>query len=116
MGQHRQKVLGVPAVLLVTGVVTDLIYYRTTATARGDADLLDLAGWEAGLWFVCTMLNVVCLMLAWVYAFDIIGQVMRGAVGQFGRVGDKGAAARGAQVKGRWRQAYSMPNCDRPGS
>lgn len=34
-----------------------------------------MAPWEEALWFVCTLLNVACLMLAWVYAFDIIGQV-----------------------------------------
>jgi hypothetical protein len=33
-----------------------------------------MAPWEEALWFVCTLLNIACLMLAWVYAFDIIGQ------------------------------------------
>jgi hypothetical protein len=40
-----------------------------------DVDVLSMAPWEQALWFVCTLLNMACLMLAWVYAFDIIAQV-----------------------------------------
>lgn len=46
-----------------------------TDAVSDDVDVLSMAPWEQALWFVCTLLNMACLMLAWVYAFDIIAQV-----------------------------------------
>ncbi|GBF90051.1 hypothetical protein Rsub_02759 [Raphidocelis subcapitata] len=74
MGAHKAKVYGIPAVILVTGIVTDVIYFQFTDSTSDDVDFLAMAPWEGSLWFVCTLLNVACLILAWVYAFDIIGQ------------------------------------------
>ncbi|KAI8474672.1 MAG: hypothetical protein J3K34DRAFT_491757 [Monoraphidium minutum] len=74
MGAHAAKVYAIPSILLVTGVVTDVIYFKFTDSASDEVDFLAMAPWEEALWFVCTLLNLACLMLAWVYAFDIIAQ------------------------------------------
>ncbi|KIY96909.1 hypothetical protein MNEG_11052 [Monoraphidium neglectum] len=76
MGAHKAKVVGIPAILLVTGVVTGVLYTQFTDAVSDDVDVLSMAPWEQALWFVCTLLNMACLMLAWVYAFDIIAQEM----------------------------------------
>jgi len=41
MGAHKAKVVGIPAILLVTGIVTDVIYYQVRAAAW----LSLLGGW-----------------------------------------------------------------------
>lgn len=74
MGAHKPKVYGIPIILFVTGVVTDVIYLKFTDSVSDEVDFLSMAPWEQALWFVCTLLNVACLMLAWVYSFDIIAQ------------------------------------------
>ena len=35
MGEHKLKVIGIPSVLLVTGLVTDYIYYGIVSAPSG---------------------------------------------------------------------------------
>jgi len=59
-----------------------------------------MAPWEEALWFICTLLNLICLLLSLVYAFDIIGQEMEALEAQ--EQANKPRAG-GGRAPGGWR-------------
>eukprot|EP00877_Chromochloris_zofingiensis_P006333 jgi/Chrzof1/1953/Cz10g27200.t1 len=76
MGEHKTKVIGIPAVIFITSVITDFIYFyfHDDDTANDEVAFDRMMPWERALWFVCTLVNIAALMLCLVYIFDILQQ------------------------------------------
>ncbi|KAF8065635.1 hypothetical protein HT031_003236 [Scenedesmus sp. PABB004] len=71
-GEYRLQVLGIPPLLFATGVVTQYINFQLLEASTDQLDVLEFAGWEAGLFAVCTFLNVAAFLFWVVYIFEII--------------------------------------------
>jgi hypothetical protein len=92
MGEHKLKVVGIPSVLLVTGLVTDYIYYGIVSAPSEDEAITEMSGFESGVWVGCTLANVASLMMAWVYTFDILQQEVEHLEAQEAQIKGRGGA------------------------
>ncbi|KAF6252624.1 hypothetical protein COO60DRAFT_1704191 [Scenedesmus sp. NREL 46B-D3] len=72
LGEYKLQVVGLPVLLFVTGVVTQYINFQLLEATTDQLDVLDMAGWEAGLFAVCTFANVAAFLFWVVYIFEII--------------------------------------------
>lgn len=54
--------------------ITDYINFHVFESTTDQIRLLEMAGWEQGLWFVCTFLNLAAFGFWVVYMFEIIQQ------------------------------------------
>jgi hypothetical protein len=52
--------------------ITDYINFHVFESTTDQIRLLEMAGWEQGLWFVCTFLNLAAFGFWVVYMFEII--------------------------------------------
>eukprot|EP00775_Hariotina_reticulata_P013806 gene13806-13927_t len=52
--------------------VTDYVNFQVLEASSDQLDLFELAGWEQGLWFVCTVVNLAAFAFWVVYIFEII--------------------------------------------
>lgn len=75
LGEHTSRVFGIPPVVFVTGLLSDLMYYTVLKETKDETTSDDLSNTTAALvWFICTMVNLATLILAWVYIFDLLQQ------------------------------------------
>jgi hypothetical protein len=52
--------------------ITDYINFHVFESTTDQIRLLEMAGWEQGLWFICTFLNLAAFGFWVVYMFEII--------------------------------------------
>lgn len=52
--------------------MTQYINFQLLESTTDQLDLFELAGWEAGLFAVCTFVNIAAFMFWVVYIFEII--------------------------------------------
>jgi hypothetical protein len=72
LGPYKLQVIGLPVLILVTGVVTDYINFQMLQATNDELVLMELAGWEAGLFTVCLFAKIAAFMFWVVYIFEII--------------------------------------------
>ncbi|MEW5320149.1 MAG: hypothetical protein WDW38_011246 [Sanguina aurantia] len=78
-GPHASKVYWVPIIVLGTGLVSDYTFYELQDNVSNDGYAInDMTQLEMTVWFVCSVINLVTLVMAWVYTFDILQQEMLG--------------------------------------
>lgn len=73
LGPHKDQVLYIPLVYLVSGLITGYITDHFIRTSRL-SNLNELSGLEELLWFICSLVNMATLLLSWVYIFDALGK------------------------------------------
>ncbi|GFH14920.1 GpcrRhopsn4 domain-containing protein [Haematococcus lacustris] len=69
------KVMLIPLVVFVAGVASDFtfVYVADNQPLSAAADryrLVEMSGWEEAVWFLGSLANIMCFVLAWVYVFD----------------------------------------------
>ncbi|PNW81690.1 hypothetical protein CHLRE_06g256400v5 [Chlamydomonas reinhardtii] len=75
LGPHRQHVVFVPVTVLVTGLITDYSFFALQSSPNADTyDLSTMSTLAASMWFVCSVLNLAALILAWLYIFEALGK------------------------------------------
>lgn len=80
LGPHRGHVVWVPSVVLVTGLVTDYIYFLVILGSNTDnvtndfSSMSKLGALTIPVWFVCSVLNLAALIMSWLYLFEALGK------------------------------------------
>ncbi|KAG2429325.1 hypothetical protein HXX76_011092 [Chlamydomonas incerta] len=75
LGPHKQHVVFVPVTVLVTGLITDYSFFALQSSPHADTyDLSTMSTLAASMWFVCSVLNLAALILAWLYIFEALGK------------------------------------------
>jgi hypothetical protein len=64
--------LSLQLLLLLVLQVTQYINFQLLEATTDQLNVLDMAGWEAGLFAVCTFANVAAFLFWVVYIFEII--------------------------------------------
>ncbi|KAG2486201.1 hypothetical protein HYH03_015163 [Edaphochlamys debaryana] len=75
LGPHKQHVVFVPLTVLVTGLITDFSFYALQSAPDANTyDLTTMSTLAASMWFICSVLNLAALILAWLYLFEALGR------------------------------------------
>lgn len=72
---HRGKVLVIPAIVFIAGIASDytFVYVKSTqqlSTAADRYEIVNMTVWESAVWFIGSLANIMCFILAWIYVFD----------------------------------------------
>lgn len=75
LGPYKSNVIGVPLTVLITGLVTDYTFFALQNSPDAKSyDLSEMTALAASLWFICSVLNLASLILAWMYTFEMLGK------------------------------------------
>ncbi|GIL92264.1 hypothetical protein Vretimale_18464 [Volvox reticuliferus] len=79
LGPHKQHVVFVPTAVLVTGLITDFSFFVLASGPNADTyDISEMNTLVASVWFVCAVLNLAALILAWLYLFEALSKEVVG--------------------------------------
>ncbi|EFJ40318.1 hypothetical protein VOLCADRAFT_108194 [Volvox carteri f. nagariensis] len=89
LGPHKQHVVFVPTAVLVTGLITDYSFLALAQSRSSNtSDMSDLGQMDtlmASMWFVCAVLNLAALILAWLYLFEALSKEIAGLEADYKR-------------------------------